>query len=862
MHGKGSDESGVSFGACNRHPGDCLSRYKTLFSNLSDLAYVCDADGKIIYINKASVKFAGSEPAVLIGTGFVTLVEGRTVADAEAAFRETLQGNCPRAEFLFSKTGVLCESRNMPLMDGDGAITGVVGIGRDINDLERAEEAIKSERDRNQRYLDLANVIFVVIGADRKVELINRKGRELLGYSEDEIIGRDWFDFIPERLKEGAAECFKKVASGETPPPECFEGIVVRRDGGERVIAWHNALLADDDGRVVAVLSSGDDITELKRAEEELKQYWDGLEGIVGSRTAELEEANERLKEEIGTRKKAEQDLLKLTKAIEQSANLVCITDVNGVIEYVNPTFEKTTGWKKEEALGQNPRVIASGTTPKETYDELWATILSGNVWKGTFRNKRKDGEPFWVSAVISPIFGEEGRITHFLAVHEDITEQKVSREQIKFLSHYDGLTGLINRSRFIELLTSWICTSRDGSSGALFLLDIDQFKFISDAYGHGMGDEFLRKVARLLTVTLRYATSRLFGDPAKESFLCRLSGDEFAVFLPNTCREDAGKVAEHLRAGLESFYQSDVPCHLTVSVGVSLYPDHGSTASELLTKADAAMYRAKELGRNRTHLYTPEELEIEQMHFRLKWKEDIIAAVMEDRFEPWYQPILHLGDGTVRKFEVLARMRDRDGKIILPGPFIDIAERFGIVSSISKVIFEKAMILQAENISKGRPLSFCLNLSGKELGDRDLLNFLKTKMAETGADPSLFVFEITETSSIPDLDAALSFIKELKSLGCRISLDDFGIGFTSFQYLKELHVDYIKIAGSFIKGLDKNLNDRLFVKAITDVARGMSIQTIAEFVETDGIMDILRSIGVDYAQGYHVGKPAPFLSP
>ncbi len=725
--GEGLDESGISPGVCNSHPGDCLSKYKTLFSGLSDLAYVCDADGKIIYINKASVKFTGFGPAELKGREFCSLLEDGTVSEVEAAFRGALEGGCPRAEFLFKKTGILCESRNLPLMDGDGAIAGVVGICRDIN---------------------------------------------------------------------------------------------------------------------------------------EIKRYREGLEEIVKRRTAELEEANGRLKEEIATRKKAEQDLLKLTKAIEQSANLVYITDVNGVIEYVNPTFEKTTGWKKEEALGQNPRVIASGMTPKETYDELWATILSGNVWKGILRNKRKDGEPFWVSAVISPIFGEEGRITHFLAVHEDITEQKVSREQIQFLSHYDGLTGLINRSRFIELLTSWIGSSRGGSAGALFLLDIDQFKFISDAYGHGMGDEFLRKVARLLTVTLRYAASRLFGDPARESFLCRLSGDEFAVFLPNTGREDAGLVAEHLRAGLESFYHSDVPCHLTVSVGVSLYPDHGSTASELLTKADAAMYRAKELGRNRTHLYTPEELEIEQMHSRLKWKEDIIAAVREDRFEPWYQPILHLGDGKVRKFEVLARMRDRNGKVILPGPFIDIAERFGLVSSISKVIFEKAMMLQAENVSKGRPLSLCLNLSGKELGDRDLLSFLKTKLAETGADPSMFIFEITETSSIPDLNIALKFIKELKSLGCRISLDDFGIGFTSFLYLKELHVDFIKIAGSFIKGLDKNLNDRLFVKAITDVARGMSIQTIAEFVETDEIMDLLRSIGVDYAQGYHVGKPAPFLEP
>jgi len=271
-------------------------------------------------------------------------------------------------------------------------------------------------------------------------------------------------------------------------------------------------------------------------------------------------------------------------------------------------------------------------------------------------------------------------------------------------------------------------------------------------------------------------------------------------------------------------------------------------------------MYRAKELGRNRSHIYSPEELEIEQMHFRLKWKEDIIAAIREDRFEPWFQPIIGLGSGEVSHYEVLARMRDREGGIILPGPFIDIAERFGLVGAIARVIIEKSMILQARTQKAGNPMTFCINISGKELGDKELLYYIQSKLYETGADPDRLIFEITETASINDLERAIKFLKTIKSAGCHVSLDDFGIGFTSFLYLKEMQVDYIKIAGPFIKNIEKNLNDRLFVRAITDVARGMGIKTIAEFVETEDAIHHLIEIGVDYAQGYLIGRPAPSI--
>jgi len=297
-----------------------------------------------------------------------------------------------------------------------------------------------------------------------------------------------------------------------------------------------------------------------------------------------------------------------------------------------------------------------------------------------------------------------------------------------------------------------------------------------------------------------------------------------------------------------------------TASIGVVFYPEHGRTTKELFTKVDAALYRAKETGKNRCHLYNPKDKVLENIHLRFRQKISIQKALAEGRFAPWFQPLLSLADNKIHHYEALARMKDEEGNILLPGTFIDTAERFGLIGSIDRMITEKTMRLQAELSRKGRDLSFGMNLSGKELGDEELLLFLQSKITETGADPSRLVFEITETAAVHDLDKAVRFINDLKAMGCRFSLDDFGVGFTSFVYLREMHVDYIKIDGSFIRKLHENHNDQLFVRAITEVAKGMGIQIIAEFVEDERSLDLLREYGVDYAQGYLIGKPSPEL--
>lgn len=565
--------------------------------------------------------------------------------------------------------------------------------------------------------------------------------------------------------------------------------------------------------------------------------------------------------QDVTEHKMAEMELKKLSMTIEHSVNIVFITDLKGNIEYVNPMFEKVTGLSKDEAIGHNPRILASGDITREEYEGLWNTIGAGKTWRGVFKNRKKDGQIYWANSVITPIKNEKGEISHFLAVQEDITDRKKTEERAQYLATYDEMTDLINRGKFMELLSEWVYyqSRADRQAASLLLIDIDHFKFINDTFGHGVGDELLRRMADMLDGMLQGLYSTYMKD-SEGIILGRMGGDEFALFLPNLNAKEGMDVAERIRKSMEELRLVEAPIHSTVSIGVVSYPEHGETIKELFTKVDAAVYRAKETGRNRCHLYRPEDRDLENIQSRLKEKERVIKAISEDRFFPWLQPILSLKDGKIEHYEALARMRDEDGTILLPGDFIDTAERFGLIGDIDRIITEKTMRIQAEMAKQGRYLSFAMNLSGKNLGDDELLSYLQSRIRETGADASHLIFEITETAAVRDLDRAIKFISSLKSIGCRFSLDDFGVGFTSFVYLKELRVDYIKIDGSFIRKLNESPNDQLFVKAMTEVARGMGIKTIAEFVEKEEILWFLKEYGVDYAQGYFIGKPGPDL--
>lgn len=629
-----------------------------------------------------------------------------------------------------------------------------------------------------------------------------------------------------EALKAGgtySVDCriITSASEGEEPGPGSGPEEELLMDSGNVEVVHHEGVVSlDDDGTPHKLIGTVQDVTRQKRNEYELK---------------------------------------KLSMAIDQSLNIVFITNKDNEIEYVNSMFEKASGYTREEVIGKTPDILASGETPESQYEELKESLKAGKPWQGTFKNKTKSGEYCWWEGVISPIFNDQGETTNYLAVQVDATERKNSEERIQFLASYDEITGLVNRSHLMELFNKWLTTHLSADKkGVLLLVAIDKFKFINDTYGYSIGDEFLRRLGKLLQITLKYHNASYMFKTNGEPIIGRLGGDEFAVFLPGLDETDGADIAEEIRMKVEEFRFAEATTHLSASIGIVSFPHHGISTKELFTKADAAMYRAKDLGGNKCHLYKPEDRDLENIHSRLQMREAILKAIEDDRFIPWFQPILDLRTNGIHKYEVLARMLDTEGNLVMPGAFINIAETFGIIDEIDKVIIEKAMIAQAETSRQGNPLSFSMNLSGKEIGDEDLLKFLKNKIRETGAAPRYLIFEITETAAIHDLDRAITFIKDLKAIGCRFSLDDFGVGFTSFVYLKEMDVDIIKIDGSFIRKLDEDRHDQLFVKAMTDVASGLNIETVAEFVEKDVTLDLIKKIGIDYAQGYLIGKPGP----
>jgi len=435
------------------------------------------------------------------------------------------------------------------------------------------------------------------------------------------------------------------------------------------------------------------------------------------------------------------------------------------------------------------------------------------------------------------------------LSVGLDLTARKQAELQLSWLADHDPLTGLFNRRRFQNELDRILLESkRYDRSGALLFFDLDQFKYVNDTRGHHVGDALLKLVASQLSRLVR-----------STDIISRLGGDEFAIVISETeevgARQVAQKITEYLADVempiLEHSYK------VSASIGIALFPEHGESVQELLSNADLAMYQAKERGRGSWHLFTGKETIKTQMKERVYWQDKIKQALDHDGFVMHFQPVQEIASGEIFYYEALLRMRDQDDTLIAPGAFIPIAEQCGLIYAIDHMVLEKVITRQAEAARAGLNVGFTLNLSGYAFNDPGLLPHLKETLARTGANPRNIVIEITETAAVSDLVAACSLMNEIKALGCRFALDDFGTGFATFNYLKQLPVDIVKIGDTFIKEIASHPDDQIFVKSLTEVVKGLGKKTIAEGVEDEATLLLLREYDVDFAQGYHVGKPA-----
>jgi diguanylate cyclase (GGDEF)-like protein/PAS domain S-box-containing protein len=651
---------------------------------------------------------------------------------------------------------------------------------------------------------------------------VNRGCEELTGYAAQELLGMELFQLThPDFRPVVEARARARLSGIELTPPS-YEFKIVRRDGAERWLAVNSAVV--DMAGAPAALATAVDITERKLAEIAL--------------------AEERERAQV---------------TLASIGDGVIRTDAAGSVDYLNAVAERLTGWSAEEALGQPlGRIfdVVDEAGGRLLFDPVERCVREGRVVElpGSFTLLRRDGMEFAIRDSVAPIRDRQGRITGTVLVFKDVTELRGMEREMSYLAQHDALTGLLNRREFENRLQRCLRTAaEEGRYHALFYLDLDEFKLVNDTSGHLAGDELLKQVTAVLAAELRR------GDT-----LARLGGDEFGVLLEDTSPERARELGEVLRTVVRAhrFVWQDRIFEIGVSLGTVMIDRASGDMVQVLSAADAACYVAKEAGRNRIHEYQLDDTLVTARYGAMNWIHRIHKAFDEERFRLYRQPIQPLGGdpATAPLCEIFIRMLDEQGRIASPSAFIPAAERYHLIPAIDRWVVHAAFeVLTRSALASAAPgTCFAINLSGQSIGEGDFLDYVLAEIAASGVPPERICFEITETAAVANLAGARRFITVLKAHGVCFVLDDFGSGLSSFAYLKNLRVDFLKIDGEFVRNLVGDSVQRAIVESIHQVGHVMGIRTIAEGVEDPATLEALRSLGVDYAQGYWIAAPEP----
>ncbi len=542
----------------------------------------------------------------------------------------------------------------------------------------------------------------------------------------------------------------------------------------------------------------------------------------------------------------AENALMLRTHAMEQSPSSIIITDFKANIQYVNAAFVENTGYTPEEVIGQNPRLLQSGNTPLHAYDAMWTALIRQEKWQGEFINKRKDGTKYIYSINIAPVLDSDGKTTHYIAIEEDISEQKKTQEKIHYLANFDPLTGLPNRIQMDDHLNYTLnLTKRKEGTFTLMFLDLDHFKNINDTLGHNLGDHLIIHLAKRLTQALR-----------DEDTVSRMGGDEFVLLLPDTNAKGAAQVAQKLLASIsEIFTINEHSLAVTASIGIAIYPSDGTNIETLSKNADTAMYRAKKEGRNAYRFFTEEMQEHAQRTLTIS--NALHTALERNEFHLVYQPQLSASDGILVGAEALIRWNNPQLGSVSPVEFIPIAEDNGMILSIGEWVIRTA-IEQAHDWNQNgmKPIIIAVNLSAIQFRHPALPDIITNLIRQIGFDPQYLEIELTEGAAMYDPHAAIAMMNTLHNIGIRMSIDDFGTGYSSLSYLKQFKIYKLKIDQSFVRDIQTDSGDRAIVSAVINMAHSLGLTTIAEGVETKAQLEYLQQQGCDEIQGYFYSKP------
>ncbi|HET6719628.1 MAG TPA: EAL domain-containing protein, partial [Rhodocyclaceae bacterium] len=653
--------------------------------------------------------------------------------------------------------------------------------------------------------------IIIVLDPAGRIMLANRRANEVLGYADGELEGQHWFTTaVPADQRAVVQDGFDRAMAKQIKLADTYEHQVLTRDGQRRLIAWNNRTLKDAAGNISALVGAGEDITERRAADDEIRLF---------------------------------------ARVFEGSAEGVLICNREGLIERTNRAFTDITGYSAAEALGQNPRLLASGRQTKEYFRQMWRDLELAGRWQGEIWNRRKNGEiyPEWLS--ISTIADSEGELLKYVGIFTDISQSKADQAQIHLLAYYDPLTNLPNRRLLSDRFDQSLAAARRNSRHlAVLFVDIDRFKQINDSLGHPIGDRVLEGVAERFKSCVRESDS-----------LARIGGDEFVLMLPDVeSPEDAAVVALKCFEVLKAPFRIDGhELLVTPSIGIALCPQDGETLDALIKAAETAMYAAKEAGRATYRFFTGDMNA--RIFARMLLENQLRKATQQREFVLHYQPQLDVESGAVIGVEALIRWNHPDQGLVYPGYFITVAEETGLITAIGRWVLGEACQQMASWHAAGLPkISVAVNVAAPQFHTPEFYTHVTDALAQSGLDPRYLELELTESILVQDVEATLQMLRRFKALGVMLSVDDFGTGYSSLSYLKRFPVDRLKIDQSFVRGLSEDQNDRAIVGSVIAMGKNLRLRVLAEGVETAEHLAILKAEGCHEYQGYLYSKPVP----
>jgi len=779
-------------------------------------AFALDNDGNLLFLNEAAERLLGWESASLVGKNFFDAVKFKVDAIASlgatecAAVKSVGCSHLHKGANITRKDGAILSIVfvSMPLFD-KGRVCGKVFVFREYKNASIEEELYRS-------IIEGAGSAIIKLDLTGKIVFANQYANDLFGNNIDAN--------LPTKVVMALQQDPDSLTSQMCIKKQCRTA-----NGRSKMISWTIRVLHGINAKVVGVICVGNDVTENPQS----LQSGQGIQ-------------SELLPDKTLTH-----------TVLDHIGDGVITVGKDGCVDYLNPVAEQLTGWACHEAKGQPLKDVFHVVDEKSREPKIHSIFDRNYGSRRQHPRKslllRKDGWEFTIEDSSSKIRDQQGNVIGAAIIFRDITELQGMERWMLYEATHDALTGLINRREFDSRLNQALAAARaEGRHYALCYIDINKFKLINETHGRDAADELLKQVATLLHSKVR-----------DTDVLARLGGDEFAVLLNNCSIHNALEAANAFREAVRDYKFATNGEIISLGISIGLVPinaDAGGVA-DVMGLADAACYVAKDKGNHRIHVYRAQDVALKQRHADLKWVQRIRRALEENQFRLFCQSIvpLNVPDAHSAHHEILLRMLDEKGELIRPSAFLSAAERYSLMPSIDRWVVQHALDLLDERMRRNQHIGiFAINLSAQSLDDENFLSFVIDQFDKSIVPPSHICFEITESTAISNLISATRFMSILRGMGCKFALDDFGRGFSSYGYLKNLQIDYLKIDGSFVRDLANDPVDHAMVESINQIGHIMGVQTIAEFVETQDALEKLIALGVDHVQGYQLGKPRP----